>query len=87
LVGDLAKKQPIPAEVTFAKRLEVSDECVIAAVRRHGFAFREQVDGLREAAHVPPRALDPFNILAEISFENDFTHQIPSAALAVLAVA
>lgn len=61
LVGELIKKQPIPAEVAFAEVFEVSEERVIAVVRRHGFAFREQVDGFREAAHFAPRALDPKN--------------------------
>jgi len=39
--------------------------------RRHRPAFCEQVDGLREATHVAARALDPFNVLAELSLEDE----------------
>ena len=50
--GDLVKQQPVATEVAFAVVLEVSDERVIAVDRRHRPAFREQVNGLREAVDV-----------------------------------
>ncbi len=83
--GDLVKQQPVATKVAFAVVFEVSDERMIAVDRRHRLAFREQVDGFREAAHVAARAFDPFNVLAELSLEDEVAHQIPSAALAALA--
>ena len=80
--GELVQKQPVATKVAFAVVFEVSDERMIAVDWRHWLAFREQIDGLREAAHVAARAFDPFNILAELFLEDEVAHQIPSAALA-----
>ena len=55
--GDLVKQQPVATKVAFAVVFEVSDERVIAVAWRHRLALGEQVDGLREAAHVAARAL------------------------------
>ena len=82
LSGELKNQQPTTPEVTLAVVLDVSNELMIAAVRRQRRSRRQQRDDFSKPAQIAPGALDALDALLELLCENKLTHQIPRAALA-----
>ena len=86
LTRELIDEQPIAAKVALAITFEVSNEWVIAIIGWQRFPVCEQIKDFTEPIHVATAALHPLNVFAELFLEKELAHQIPSAALASLAL-